>query len=417
MKPDNSLSSTAHPSLKNGPLSDCIDGYRAYLQDRHYSSSTLYQYMSALSHFSLWMKNSELSISQIDEQLISDFLFNHLPQCTCPRPATRRLITVRASIGHLLLFLRDQGFICEPQCEMGEVNQEIQRFDQHMKNARGLAAGTRRQRKGIIREFLDNKFQNDPVYFSQIMPDDLRQFITERLKRHSTASNAATTAPSLRAYLRYRVTCGDSVHALDGVISSPAHWSLATLPKTLSVAEVDALLASFTSDLPSPLRGLAMVRCALDLGLRSLEVAQLQLDDIDWRSGVVTLNKTKSRREDVLPLPQLTGKALADYISKERPITSNQAIFVRCYAPLDQPIGVDSVRGVIRDAFKRIGLSHGRSHALRHTMAKRLLEGGGSLKEVADVLRHRSLNTSLIYAKLDTPTLLDVALPWPGCAK
>jgi len=82
----------------------------------------------------------------------------------------------------------------------------------------------------------------------------------------------------------------------------------------------------------------------------------------------------------------------------------------------EQPIGVDAVRRVIRDAYRRIGLTHGRTHALRHTVASRLLDRGGSLKEVADVLRHRSLNTSLIYAKLDQPRLAAVALPWPGSA-
>jgi integrase/recombinase XerC len=143
-------------------------------------------------------------------------------------------------------------------------------------------------------------------------------------------------------------------------------------------------------------------------------VAQLQLADIDWRAGTVTLRHTKSRREDILPLLALTGRALADYLRYERPKTSNPAVFVRRLAPHDQPISPHAVRRVIRDAFGRIGLTHGRSHALRHTLACRLLDQGSSLKEVADVLRHRSLNTTLIYAKLDHPRLAAVALPWPG---
>ena len=415
MKSDNTLFCTAHAPLANGPLSECVIGFQSHLYGQHYSPSTVFQYLSGLSHFSVWMNSSDLKLQHIDEHLVTDFLTNHLPRCTCSYPVMRSFNSVQASLGHLVLYLRDQGYIAEVPSEVGEIFEELHRFNNYMENTRGLAAGTRRHRLRIVRQLLANKFQSIPVVISDLEPAELRQFIHERLKLHPTASNAANTASSLRSYLRYRITCGDSVHRLLGVISSPAHWSLATLPKMLTVAEVDALLASFTSELPSPLRGLAMVRCALDMGLRSIEVAQLQLDDIDWRSGIVTLNKTKSRRQDILPLPQLTGQALADYISNERPVTSNQAIFVRCRAPRDQPIGADAVRRVVRDAFKRIGLSHGRSHALRHTMANRLLEGGSSLKEVADVLRHRSLNTSLIYAKLDTPRLSDVALPWPGC--
>jgi len=207
------------------------------------------------------------------------------------------------------------------------------------------------------------------------------------------------------------------VQPLLAVIASPAHWSLASLPRGLSGEEVDRLLSSFTDALPSPRRGYAIVRLALDLGLRSIEINRLQLADIDWRMGTVTLKRTKSRRQDVLPLPVATGRALEAYIRHERPKTSDGAVFVRHLAPHDEPIGVHAIYRVVRDAFRRVGIPHGRSHALRHTLACRIVNQGGSIKEVADVLRHRSLNTSLIYAKLDHGALAGVALPWPGSAQ
>ena len=157
-----------------------------------------------------------------------------------------------------------------------------------------------------------------------------------------------------------------------------------------------------------------MVRCALDLGLRVGEIAKLSLDDIDWHAGTVTLRRTKSRREDILPLPPATGRAIAEYLRFERPASTNRSVFVRHVAPRDVPIGAHAVHRIVRDAYHRIGIAHGRVHALRHTFARQLLERGSSLKEVADVLRHRSLNTSLIYAKLDRRNLSAVALPWPG---
>ena len=150
--------------------------------------------------------------------------------------------------------------------------------------------------------------------------------------------------------------------------------------------------------------------------LREREFERLALDDIDWHAGTLTLRKTKSRREDMLPLPQTTGRAIADYLKLERPQTTSRAVFVRCIAPCNQPIGPDCVRKTIRQAYARAGLPYTRAHLLRHTMASRLLDGGSSLKEVADVLRHRSLNTTLIYAKLDSRNLTAVALPWPGYA-
>ena len=285
-----------------------------------------------------------------------------------------------------------------------------------MRRVQGLVEGTRGGRLRIVQRLLLHKFADGPVVIGELQPDDVRKFIAQQLDLRSTTSNATTITSALRAYFRYRTSCGDRVHGLVGVIAKPAHWNLAALPRALSDAEASRLLSSFVTTLPTPRRGYAMVRCALDMGLRCNEVAHLQLTDIDWRQGTVTLRRTKSRREDILPLPRLAGRAIADYLRYERPKTINPAVFVRRLAPRDQPIGVDAVRRVIRDAYQRIGLTHGRTHALRHTVASRLLDRGSSLKEVADVLRHRSLNTSLIYAKLDQPRLAAVALPWPGSA-
>jgi integrase len=150
------------------------------------------------------------------------------------------------------------------------------------------------------------------------------------------------------------------------------------------------------------------------LGLRCGEIAKLSLDDIDWCAGTITLRRTKGGREDRLPLPRTTGEAIADYLRFERPPNPSRAVFVRRLAPNDRPLGPDCVRKSIRQAYGRAGLPYTGAHPLRHTMAGRLLESGSSLKEVADVLRHRSLNTTLIYAKLDVGSLSGVALPWPG---
>jgi integrase/recombinase XerC len=111
-----------------------------------------------------------------------------------------------------------------------------------------------------------------------------------------------------------------------------------------------------------------------------------------------------------------TGAALANYLRHERPNSTLATVFVRCVAPHDQPVSVDAVRAAIGKAMRRAGIPHGYTHVLRHTLACRLVNTGGSIKEVADVLRHRSLNTSLIYAKLDRYHLAEVALPWPGSA-
>ena len=294
------------------------------------------------------------------------------------------------------------------------IEKELRRYDAYLRDLRGLSPGSRRHGLRIAGRLLRQKFGNGVVDIARLRPADVRQFLADQLDARRTPSNATTLASGLRSYLRYRSACGDSVKEFTAVISLPAHWRLATLPHALTVEEVEQFLNSIRLARRWPKRGYAIARCALDLGLRAGEIARLSISDIDWRAGTVTLRGTKSFRQDTLPLPVETGQALADYLQHERPPTSNPAIFVRRRGARDQSITSQAIQKVITRAYRRSGLPHSGSHALRHTLACRLVEHGSSLKEVADLLRHRSLNTTLIYAKLDTPMLSTVPLPWPG---
>ncbi len=409
-----SLPAGSQTWLLNSPLAPHLDAFAAHLANGGYSAQTTRNHFLGVAHFARWMTQCALPVSLLDERSVQQFLGIHLSHCSCPPPALSDPSKHRSSLGHLMVVLRRQGVVAEVPPAIGPIPDELRRFDEHMRNARGLSEGTRRGCLRWIERLLQHKFAGEELVFAKLQPEDLRKFIAIQLGLLGSVSNAMSLASALRTYFGYRTICGDQVHGLLGVISAPARWRLASLPRGLKPDEVDRLLASFNSSIPSPLRGYAIVRCALDLGLRSGEVTNLQLTDIDWKAGTITLKHTKSLRVDVLPLPAPTGQALAAYVQHERPKTSNPFIFVRLLPPRDAPLGASGIRAVISNAFRRIGLSHGRTHALRHTMACRLLDRGSSLKEVADVLRHRSLNTSLIYAKLDTPRLAAVALAWPG---
>ncbi len=400
--------------LLDSQLAPHIDAYTDFLKRGGYATTTLNRYMLCLAHLAYWMRQHRCDVEELDEAAVSRFLDEHLPGCECPEPVCRNRRDLSAACGHLLRVLRGKDVIAEPAAKISAINEELQNFDAYMHRVRGLAEGTRQDRVRIVRRLLVARFSDQPVVISTLQPADVRQFFATEFERCDSASHASALASALRAYFRYRTTCGDQVGPLLGVIASPAHWSLAALPRSLTDEEIERLLASFTPDLPSPRRGYAMLRCALDLGLRSSEIAKLALADIDWQAGTLRLRCTKSRREDILPLPPATGEAIAEHLRFERPESTNPAVFVRHIAPRDVPIGPDAVRRVIRDAYRRTGLTHGRTHALRHSLARHLVESGGSIKEVADVLRHRSLNTSLIYAKVDSPRLQAVALPWPG---
>lgn len=388
--------------------------YLHYLAERRYTPGTAHAYLCCVAHFARWLTRSRLSLDRIDDRSVRRFLDEHLPRCACPPPVHRQRHELRAALKHLLRVLAMHGAHV-PREELTPVEEELRRFDEHMRGIRGLASNTRKQRVRIVRGFLTDLFADRPLLIPGIKPDAVHHFVMQRLQRWSVAS-CHVLAGALRGYLRYRGSCGDQVRMLLGAIPSAAHWRLAPLPEVLTESQLEHLLDSFTPGMPSARRAYAMVRCVVDLGLRASEVVRLRLDDIDWHAGIVKLARSKSRRTDVLPLPAATGHAIAQYLQFERPATTNRALFVRHVAPRDVPIGAGVLRRAVQDAFRRCGMPQTRVHVLRHTLASRLLERGSPLKEIADVLRHRALDTSLIYTKLDMKRLAAVALPWPGSA-
>lgn len=400
----------------DGPIGPCISAFKQYLRQRRYAVKTVVTYLRCITHFAQWAHFGHRRRRRIDEVLIAEFLDEHLQQCECAGTIRRDRGDHSAALGHLLVVLRAQGVIAVPADRATPVDEELRRYDEYMDHVRGLAPKTRSIALRIVGRLLTARFGEGAVDVAAIKPEHVRRFFAGQAKLYSKPANAGSVVASLRGYFRYRASLGDLIHGLLGAVSYPANWSLSSLPKSLTAEEVERLIRSLGQQGRSMRRADAIVRCALDLGLRSGEIARLSLDDIDWQAGTLVLRHTKGRREDLLPLPATTGEAIAAYLKQERPKTSNRAVFVRHVAPRDQPAGADLVRKTIRQAFARAGLPYTRSHLLRHTMANRLLAGGSSLKEVADVLRHRSLNTTMIYAKLDSRKLVEVALPWPGSA-
>jgi site-specific recombinase XerD len=400
-----------------GPIGPYVDAFKQHLMERRYAAHTFASYVVDVMHFARWAHAKRLRLNRVDEASIAEFLDDHLPHCQCAAPVRHDRGDHRAALGHLLVVLRSLGAISPVPLSATAADEELRRYDEYMDHARGLVPKTRSMALRIIGRLLNELFGSDAIDIAAIKPDQVRRFFAKEAVRYSKPAGLASVVAALRGYFRYHASLGDRVHGgLIGALSYPANWQQSSLPKTLTSEEVERLVGALGQPGRSMRRADAIVRCALDLGLRSGEVAQLALDDIDWRAGTVTLRHTKGGREDVLPLPATTGKAIATYLKQERPRTTNRAVFVRVTAPRDEPVGPDLVRKTIRQAYAKAGLPYTRSHLLRHTMANRLLAGGSSLKEVADVLRHRSLNTTMIYAKLDSRNLSAVALPWPGSA-
>lgn len=217
-----SLHTTPKACLLTGALAPHLDAFSAHLRRGRYASNTIQRYVAGIAHFARWMTQCDSPVRLLDEHTVEQFLDDHLPHCDCLSPVMRVHDDLRAALGHLLEVLREQGAITERPLPTGDIADELRRYDEHMHNARGLSADTRRGRLRTVQQLLLHKFGKRPVVFAELRPGDVRLFIAEQIERLGTTSNAKTLASALRDYFGYRTTRGDQVHALLGVISSPA---------------------------------------------------------------------------------------------------------------------------------------------------------------------------------------------------
>ena len=298
-----------------------------------------------------------------------------------------------------------------PSCE-----ESLEEFDGYLAEVRGVRPGTRVLYRRHVREFLDARFPSGIVAGREISARDLFCYISE----HAARGRVVTTklaAAALRSFVRYLVIRGDCSISLIGSVPSVPNWKLSSLPRILSDEQVAALMKTFNRATPIGLRDYAIALCLARLGLRANEVARLSMDDVKWRSGSLSISAEKSRRASVMPILEEVGLALAAYVRDGRPPTKDRTLFVNHGRGSQKgtAITASAIGAVIRRAMQRseIRITSPGAHTLRHTMASRMLRAGADLKEIADVLRHRSLNTTFVYTKVDLDRLAEVAQPWP----
>jgi len=240
---------------------------------------------------------------------------------------------------------------------------------------------------------------------------DISSFVVREARTMATAT-AKLTVTGLRALLRYlhvRGLCAD----LSAAVPAVASHRLARLPKHIPWSEVQQLLNSCDRRTAVGRRDHAILLLLARMGLRSVEVASIELNDIDWAEGRVQVRSKGS--QDWLPLPQDVGEALVRYLRRGRPSSQSRKLFLTSKAPY-RDVSDGAVKMVVRAACRRAHLPPRSAHQLRHTAATQMLRSGASLSEVAEVLRHRSLDTTAIYAKVDHLALRPLTRPWPGGA-
>ena len=399
------------------PVLSDVERLRCDLQEKGYATSTIRLYTRACTRFVQWCCRARRHPRYIDGVGVARFVSTHLPTCHCS-PRCPDVHSTHAALNHLRKVVENRLDSSEnDRCEVypPHVIAELHAFQQHLEEVCGLAMATQTYRLRYVGEFLRHLFENSEIAPSLITPSRVNEYICSRVWA-CKAGSASVIAGSIKSYLKYLVLHGRLPSSLLYSIPRIPNWRLSSCPTVLSDGQVRDLLAAFDQSKASEKRDLAMALCMLDLGLRAGEVAGLTFEDLDPRAMTVLVRRTKSRRVRELPLSASCGEAILAYLREARPTSAHTHLFLRHTVPVGTPMKTENVRGAMRRAYTRAGLpmTWTGTHLLRHTAATRIQSAGASLKEIADVLGHQSIDTTMIYTKLDMRALQTVALPWPG---
>lgn len=287
----------------------------------------------------------------------------------------------------------------------------LDRYRGYLLSERGLSVGTVAGYAHLARRFLASRPAVKEVDLAGLGAAEVLKYVRSSCPGRAKGS-AKMIVTVLRSLLNWLHLTGRIPMPLAPGVPSVASWQLADVPQPSTPQQLDALLASCDRNRPNGRRDYAILVVLFRLGLRAGEVANLGLEDIDWRAGQLRI-RGKGNRREMLPLPADVGEAIVTYLRHGRPTSAQQrSVFVRVRAP-HRTLTAGGVGNVVTAAGARAGLGHVHAHQLRHSAATAMLRAGSSLSEVSQVLRHRSPLTTAIYAKIDQDALTVLARPWP----
>jgi integrase/recombinase XerD len=390
-----------------GPLALHVDGVRCELSRLGYALGTAENHVRVMAHLSQWMADEGVGPSELSRDRVDQFLA--VLRMQWKRPPTGR------TLAPLLGWLRELHVVpaVTNTVRSTPLDAVVDRYHDWLVEDRGLATPTVRRYEATARRFLEDRraAAGRRTGVEDLSGADVTVFLLGECARLAVNS-AKGVVTDLRSLLRFLFLEGLTPTALASAVPPVAGWRDTALPAILAASDVRALLNSCDRLHPTGLRDFAILTLLARLGLRAAEVADLELGSVDWRAGEIVI-RGKGHRVDRLPLPVDVGEALAAYLADGRPRGTCRTLFLTSHPPV-RAMHPHTISGVVRYACIRAHLKPVGSHRLRHALASELLRRGAALPEIGQVLRHRNLTSTAIYAKVDRVALRAVAQPWPG---
>lgn len=402
-------SSSTIERLRQEPLGEYLDAYAGFVAEQGYAPNSVRSQIVVIADFGRWIRQKHIDVSGLDSGIVDRFLR------TRGRPDSVRHGEARA-LDRFLLLLRQSGVVKLRHGQPIETARQsvIEGFRRYLLQERRLSPATPHNYVPVADQFLSERFPGKALNLSAIRAVDVTGFVCRHAHRLSPL-RASLMVTALRSFFRYLLHRGEVGTDLAACVPTVPRWSFSSLPRFLSPDEVQRVLKSCDRQAPIGRRNYAILLLLARLGLRAGEVVALDLDDIDWTEGLIDI-RGKGGKSVLLPLPVDVGKAIADYLRRDRPRCSVRKLFIRDRAPHIGFQNSMAISTLAMRALKQAGIksSHTGAHVFRHSLATSLLRKGCSLDEIGELLRHQSPNTTTIYAKVDVTALRTLALPWPG---
>jgi site-specific recombinase XerD len=396
-----------------GPLFEYIAAFleREKALGYHPESTATLTHLQLISRLNLWLARMRSSLKDLNEEVVERFLKQARKDRNYHRAGAP------TALRRLLQLLREVGAIPPadrpaPDNPAARMVDEYRRF---LAKERGLKPLTIGNYARHITGFLSERFGPGRLRLSQLAVRDVTAFVQRQAHGHGRG-HALSVVTGLRSFLRFARYRGYIETDLGSALPRVANWKLAGLPKYLPQGAAQQVLAHCDQTTATGRRNHAILLLLARLGLRGGEVVDVRLEDIDWRRGEITVRSKKGSAWVRFPLPVDVGKAIAGYLEAGRPRCSCRNVFVRLYAPYQPLAHSGVVSKIVRLALEQAGVesTHKGAHTFRHTLATDLLRKGASLEEIGRVLRHKSPDTTTIYAKVEIEALRQLALPWAG---
>jgi site-specific recombinase XerD len=384
-----------------GSLEPYVGGFWAELLARGYSVLSAQSLIRMMAHLSRWMHGHQVRPRELTAPRIEQYL-------KARRRAGYRAWISERGLAPLLGFLRRLQVVPVPRPRVARTARDrlLVRYRDYLRHERGLVPSYVRVQEVVARRFLLEHRHPERLEARDVTGFMLREC------RDRSVQYAKHLVAALRSLLRFLYLEGKTPTPLATAVPAIAGWRDTTLPRALEPEHLMRLLRSCDRRTAVGRRDYAILLLLVRLGLRRGEVAALQLSDIDWRRGEIAI-RGKGRQLDRLPLPVDVGEALIAYLRLSRRRIACTSVFLRVQAPLGA-LSSQGIGDLLYKACRRAQLPRIGAHRLRHTAATHMLRRGASLSEIAQVLRHRSLLTTAIYAKVDRAALRLLAQPWPG---